>query len=164
MKQIRLNVFETNSSSSHSLTINNKTHINKNELKIKNIYTYIDLCENYGWEEKSYSLWTDKLNYCLVSLWNYMPQDVIENTQGIVSDFFKAVDVIFSHQDFLDYIEYDEDRDLDYYINRFDGGIDHQSNELIIDEYGKYQDGVQFFNDLIFGVNSVIETDNDNHY
>jgi len=150
MRKIRRGVFETNSSSTHSITLScgdivqDKLHVNDRNECI--IYT-----GEFGWEVEAYHDAATKASYALthaVNLGNsvktaellYMLRQAIE--RGIGDD----VDIIF---------------DADPTSNEWgsNGYIDHQS-------FGVAEDAFRSVNTLhrfIFDRNSVLYTDNDNH-
>ena len=69
-KQIRIGMFETNSSSVHSLQISQK-HMHKSKLKIADDgYVHVSLTEYYGKDSKDYTGQREKLTY--VVTWMYI--------------------------------------------------------------------------------------------
>ena len=70
-KQIRLETFETNSSSIHTLQISQK-HMHKSKLKIADDgYVHISLTEYYGKDEKDYKGQREKLTYIVTWMYIY---------------------------------------------------------------------------------------------
>lgn len=70
-KQIRFGMFETNSSSVHSLQISNK-HMYKSKLKIEDDgYVHVSLTEYYGKDEKNYKGQREKLTYVVTWIYIY---------------------------------------------------------------------------------------------
>ena len=105
---IRNNVFETNSSSTHSVTIkstNKWDNILPNSDNIIIIYG-----DDFGWEWEKYNDAYTKAKYCAV----YFKHDdtKLEELKEIISDYTNADDVIF-------------------YVD--DSYIDHQSSDILDD-------------------------------
>lgn len=70
-RQIRLETFETNSSSVHTLQISTK-HMHKSKLKIANDgYVHVSLTEYYGKDEKDYIGQREKLTYIVTWMYIY---------------------------------------------------------------------------------------------
>ena len=70
-KQIRLETFETNSSSIHTLQISTK-HMHKSKLKIEDDgYVHISLTEYYGKDERDYKGQCEKLTYIVTWMYIY---------------------------------------------------------------------------------------------
>lgn len=70
-RQIRIGMFETNSSSVHSLVISKK-HIYKSKLKIeKDGYVHVRLTEYYGKDSKDYKGQREKLTYIVTWIYIY---------------------------------------------------------------------------------------------
>lgn len=176
MKTIRNNVFETNSSSTHSVSISYK---NASLYDNDCLDDYIELDDNkvhvrfgeFGWEIESYSLPYDKLQYVVTMLVetegnNLTSVDDLWKTEG-----FKLINDAVADYCNCDGIWIDEDMKLDsytwggkehYYISH-EGFIDHQSCEGyesvqdFLDDYGVN------ITDFIFNTGVVVHTDNDNH-
>lgn len=176
MKTIRHNVFETNSSSTHSVSVSHK---------ITSLYgsdclnDYIDYFDNkvhvrfgeFGWEIESYALPYDKLQYVVTMLVetegnNITSVDDLWETEG-----FKLINDAVADYCHCDGIWIDDNMKLNsytwygekhYYISH-EGYIDHQSYEGyksvqdFLDDYGVN------ITDFIFNLGVVVHTDNDNH-
>lgn len=70
-KQIRLETFETNSSSIHTLQISQK-HMHKSKLKIADDgYVHVNLTEYYGKDAKDYKGQREKLTYIITWMYIY---------------------------------------------------------------------------------------------
>lgn len=70
-KQIRIGMFETNSSSVHSLQISQK-HMHKSKLKIADDgYVHVQLTEYYGKDAKDYKGQREKLTYIVTWMYIY---------------------------------------------------------------------------------------------
>lgn len=156
MKQIRRNVFETNSSSTHSITIRHD-ELEQNYMKIHDDgYIHTQLRE-FGWEIEDYESQEDRLSYLLtmlaekngLSTWlRTCETDELMNTQ----DFKRISKEIGEYADCSGVI-----------VDPSEGYIDHQSHEdyqtfqEFLDEYGT--DAVEF----VYGRGNIVHTDNDNH-
>ena len=158
MKQIRRNVFETNSSSTHSFSLCTGTY---NDLSVDyDGYVHTKLGE-FGWEIEDYFDSTSKLAYILLvaayfsghSFWYFDNswEDEWESFKE-TSEFKDIEDVVKSHMS-CEGIIIDE---------KSEGYIDHQSLE-----YNSFEDWLSWteadsIEDFIFG-DVVLHTDNDNY-
>lgn len=160
MKQIRCGVFETNSSSTHSVSIKHDHSLPVSE----DGYVHVSM-GRFGWEIKTYKDPIDKLSYLLTML--YMKHDDIrlvgweENAEKMreivkklsdTEDFKQISDVVASHANCKGII-----------LDPVNGYIDHQSHERyrsvqdFLDSYGL---GIKQF---VFDSGVAVHTDNDNH-
>ena len=151
MKKIRNAVFETNSSSSHSISV---SEVNSDEL-MDNVMV-MDENDNvvvepgeFGWEEEVYTDSVTKASYMLTYVKNYCGDKEAE-FEGMLKEVIKEQtgcnDVIFNETDDKWY--------------KF-GYIDHQSssdNQL----HWVFEDK-ETLRQFIFNRESILETDNDNH-
>lgn len=177
MKVTRSSVFETNSSSSHSLTICDKGKLS--------IPTYLDfVCGEFGWEHEKWYDSQSKLSYVLTgvqyavrSMFPKMPVNENRDASFYKSDAYKnwmeQCDAIVKSNVYISWIKdvlkglnieyYPEDIGSDSEYFRF-GYIDHQSTDLIYNIFSK--DECEFktnFINFVFNPSSYLETDNDNH-
>lgn len=171
MKQIRRGVFETNSSSSHSVSINSRGELKKSYLIVDSYdnKVHVPLGE-FGWEIETYDSQLDKLSYlCTMA---------VETYQGFpsVEDFFESNNFKIINEAIANYCNcdgihidtklkvdsYTYDKKTTYYLEH-DGYIDHQSCE----DYGSLQDFLDDYNtdviNFIFNSGVLVHTDNDNH-
>lgn len=138
----RNGVFETNSSSTHSITISNKG--NKGNL-------YVDedgVCRIYpgefGWEIESYNDSTTKASYCLTYLMQFDDNNLeINMLKDVVKEISGAKSVEFIPND-------------GYYAW---GNIDHQSSDVASEAFESRENLKNF----IQNSRSVLRTDNDNY-
>lgn len=142
MKLIRNNVFETNSSSCHSITLSNDVCI-FDTLYPNDDGNIILTGGQFGWEEEEYSDAFTKANYAAVDLFNNEEKrrmfiDVIKEHTG-------CNDVVF-------------DFSLDWNNDEY-SYIDHQSCGTVSD----YCNNKEELKNFIFNPNSILTTDNDNH-
>lgn len=164
MKQIRRNVFETNSSSTHSVSVRCGKGLQTNWMTIgEDGYIHSNLGE-FGWEIETYREQSEKLSYLLTMAYMKNPPNVCSWSDGYsepddierfmeTEDFKMISDAIAGYADckgvMLDRID--------------DGYIDHQSHEdyrttkEFLDEYGV--DVIEF----VYGRGVCVHTDNDNH-
>lgn len=148
MKQIRHNTFETNSSSSHSITISNKGHFDSNALPVVKYYNGTRDCvvltgEHFGWEERDYDDAQTKANYLATFV------DTVELYQQDMSKLKKQLIDCIKEVTGCKSVVFDTE----------DGYIDHQSEEVALDAF-ENKDTLKHF---IFNRGSVLRTDNDNH-
>ena len=113
---VRNGVFETNSSSTHSVTVNNGNWqtICPNEENIIILYG-----RDFGWEWKKFNDSRTKAVYCAVSFKDN--ENRLENLKKIICDYTNANDVIFYIDDcYIDHQSVDTVYDLsDDEINSF---------------------------------------------
>lgn len=151
MKQIRQGVFETNSSSTHSLTISGID---------KFIYPkFIPIIEfgEYGWEQEIYSDFTDKISYVITMLATINRIQKFEDFL-VLKEFVWLKEAVNQHcgQELRIKAINDKYSPLGY--------VDHQSNN-VLNEFLS-QDELEFkvkVLDFIFNEKYGFETDNDNH-
>ena len=168
MLKIRENAFETNSSSCHSLVVNNNTDYGT----IDTEYTLeIELGE-YGWGYEKLSTPSEKASYMatlLMTLFQYFvcSPDVSydglniwakENYWTCHKNFFS----LMREQTGAKYVEILlKDSKISEWGISYGGGIDHQSCDSVSDfEILLDKDRLK---ELIFGNNAYIIIDNDNH-
>jgi len=161
MKQIRRSVFETNSSSTHSITIRHRG-LAQNYMPIgTDGYIHTQLGE-YGWEIVNYTEQGDKLSYLVTMLaekngmetWYRSRKSLQENVKELMTtkDFKRVSQEIGKYAKCNGVI-----------IDTSDGYIDHQSHE----DYRTFQDFLDDYGtdivEFIFGRGNIVHTDNDNH-
>ena len=129
-RQIRLETFETNSSSIHTLQISQK-HMYKSKLKIADDgYVHVQLTEYYGKDEKDYKGQREKLTYVVTWMYIYYGCNLEDLFKGSLWKEFNT--------SFVDYVG---NGCKGIWIDKtmFDGGemagdyLDHQSTP-----YGEY--------------------------
>lgn len=167
MKTIRNNVFETNSSSSHSLCIGANNELSPSYLSID----YVDNCIHvefgkFGWGYETTTDQYDKLSYLvtmLVETEGKLCKSMFDlrNTEG-----FKSIEKIIKEYCNCDGIIIDSEIGPASWNEKYtehDGYIDHQSCE----DYRSVQD---FLNDygitveqFVFNSDINLIIDNDNH-
>lgn len=172
MRKIRKNVFETNSSSMHSVCITGKKKLDKPNLPILcGTNKILARFDEFGWEVENYNDQYTKLSYLLTMIaeisYHYGDND---------SDFyeledFKMVQNVVCKYCNCDGIEIEGHfetkkgllKNKDYYYFDFYGYIDHQSYE----DYSCLQDFLDNYNvtieEFIFSSNVILHTDNDNY-
>lgn len=147
MFNIRRNVFETNSSSSHSISIKS----NSGELTPNYIYIDEDNIMHtefgeFGWGYETYTDQSNKLSYVVTMM-------------GALSGTYD--ESLYEYGPFIhlkeDLIEYTGCSDL--VIDSFDGYVDHQSVCNIVEDYCEVENYINF----IYNSNIKLIIDNDNH-
>lgn len=138
--QTRKGVFETNSSSSHSVVIEDGIDF----IVPENLEEEIKICGGeYGWDEETFSSWRDKMSYAYTYAKNYGLSEDLENLKEVIEEYTKKK-VVF------------DKTGSQYYT---DGYIDHQS----IEEAEKIFASKETIKKFIFASASYFMTDNDNH-
>ena len=163
MIKIRKNVFETNSSSMHSLILHNRKATYNLPVE-EDGYIHVELGE-YGWGYKKLRVLYDRLAYALamvmeteggVSHWG--ENSNILGEQFYNSDGFNAINELIKKKYNCNGIKIDSNGD-EYYPY---GYIDHQSYE----DYNSLQDFLDDWGvtleEFLFNENVVV-IDNDNH-
>lgn len=147
MKLIRNSVFETNSSSCHSLSID------------ENCTDFVSLTPDYdgvirvsggdfGWNEETYENASSKLAYVLIYIRDWVkPKGRAENFNQILQKLIK---------------EHTGADSAELY-DKNDGYIDHQSVEGGDLNYLFEEQNLHLLKSFIFGTTSSLRTDNDNH-
>ena len=149
-KLIRNGVFETNSSSCHSISID----INNKNFTASSLYVdedgYVTLTGGeFGWEQEEYFDALTKANYCAQDIYRYDwrsdSYSLDEYKKNMLIDVIKeqtgCTDVLFDIQSLKD------------------GYIDHESHGT---SYEAFQNK-EILRNFIFNRNSYLETNNDNH-
>lgn len=171
MKKIRRNVFETNSSSSHSVTIykdrDSVTWHKSLDLDMNWDDRYEISFGEFGWGPDTYCLPNNKLSYLVT---------MIAMTSGEYpwccneSELKEIIERVENHEDFLElsesissYLRSNGDYCKGLSIKVEEGYIDHQSYEYysnlqdFLDDYGVSAE------EFVFNPAIVLEIDNDNH-
>ena len=162
MKQIRRNVFETNSSSTHSISFSSKKKaLEDSTLKIEDDgYIHTEFGE-FGWEIENYTRQEDKLQYLITMIacmngcnpmWNDESFDKFRTEITELDDFKILNEEIIKHTGCENGL----------YIDESDGYIDHQSVENGSLKSYLRDWGVKNCIEFIFG-DVIVHTDNDNH-
>ena len=176
MKTIRRNVFETNSSSTHSVSVSNK---NSDYCGNNCLDSFIDYDNRvhvrfgeFGWEIDSYRTPYEKLQYIVTMLAETEGRSVLTTSDFFETKGFKLINEAVGYYCHCDGIWidsnmkmscYEWDNKTYCYLNH-DGYIDHQSCE----DYDSVQDFLDDYgvdiNQFLFDNGVVVHTDNDNHY
>lgn len=175
-KKIRMNVFETNSSSCHSISINNN-NLPEYETLLPSDDGYVHCgFGEFGWEVEDYADVETKLSYALTmvaetesrrSTWNgiregFTSEEEFYETEGfrLINEAVKEVTgcngvILYDGE-----IWYNDKYDW----TEFNGYIDHQSS---IDDYGSLKEFLDYYGltaeRFIFDSNVILHTDNDNY-
>lgn len=143
IKQIRRNVFETNSSSTHSISIVGSEGMYDTILPDKKGNILLE-GGKFGWEEMEYTDSLTKANYCAVD--NIYNEDRLNMLKEVIKEHTRCNEVIIL-------------ANKDSYDNPCYSYIDHQSAGISSEAFTSKENLKNF----IFGKNSVLFTDNDNH-
>ncbi len=150
--QIRRGVFETNSSSSHSISISNKSGLMDTIGPDDNgVITLVG--GKFGWEVEDYDDARTKANYCIQDI-AYPNYDKDYKVTGVSYDEENAERLIrvIKAQTGCEKVVFD-DRAIG------DGYVDHQSAGTT-EEAFRDDNSLRMF---IFNKHSILHTDNDNH-
>lgn len=174
-KLIRKNVFETNSSSTHSISVDNSF----------NLYESLELNENdnvvltggeFGWGWSKHNDALVKANYILVYIMDWVSKDlkkqffntfysvIKEQTQCNDIEILRQDNEVFLLSTLIKDIEFGYDIKLDELFNWFEdrgiGYIDHQAVEN--QDWHYLFDNQQELKDFIFNKNKTLVIGNDN--
>ena len=186
--QIRHGVFETNSSSCHSLSIKKS----RGDYKYDQLKRWVDEDDNtihigfgeFGWECKEYTDPFVKLEYALTMVVETECRDIKDVNEFFETDGFNEINDLIKrvcdcdgitltsemelrwyHPSYWDYDKKKEvtDSSITYWYINHDGYIDHQSCE----GYKSLQDFLDYYGitleEFIFDTGVELITDNDNH-
>lgn len=148
IKLVRRSVFETNSSSCHSISLSSGDvydSISPNEYGVIVVGS-----GEFGWQEETYSDPEARLNYAYIYAMDWSgekKEDFLSTLKEVVKEHTGATDVVHHKTN--------SKWGYDY------GYIDHQSVESQ-DLHYLFED-LALLKNFIFGSDSYIETDNDNH-
>lgn len=142
MKTIRRNTFETNSSSTHCVTICNSSET-YSPITFDNTVLEVKPGE-YGWEYEFYDDFEDKVSYAYTYAINDGTPEDLELLKEVILENTNIEKIIFTQT---------EDR---WYSN---GYIDHQS----VDEAALIFESKDSLRNFLFNKGSNVLTDNDNH-
>ena len=142
MKKVRRGIFETNSSSSHSISIASGDNWAG---KITDNIT-IETGE-YGWEYERYSDFYSKASYALTWCKQYGSEQQVSMLRKVIKEYTGSKKVTFKKSGG------DGEWDYDW------GYIDYRSNEVGEEAFKDEKTLKQF----LFNRASVVITDNDNH-
>lgn len=170
-RQVRRSVFETNSSSTHSLSITNG-NLHESNLYVDDFdnKVHVEFGE-FGWEVKSYTDQYTKLQYLvtmlattegggLTDIEDFFETNGFKKINELIKSYCNCDGIVIDSEIKID--SYEWNGNVEYYLD-FDGYIDHQSCECYhnIDEFLDYYntDIINF----IFNNGVVLHTDNDNY-
>ena len=170
---IRQGLFETNSSSCHSITV-----IKNGKLTTDNVFPI--LSDNkvhaefgeFGWGPDRYTDPYHKLQYALTmaletEIYYKIPHNVSNMRIKSKKDYyncesFKMINDLIKKECHCDGVEIDSDIELDGSWLRYDGYIDHQSRENYNNLEEFLKDHEITLKDFIFDTSKVLIIDNDN--
>jgi len=131
----RIGIFETNSSSSHSIVVSLKEKIDFEPVKTTEDLIHIHQGE-FGWGQDTLHSWVEKCSYAYTYASNYGRNKDLVLLKKVVEDFTEKK-VVFHEND---------------------GYIDHQSIEIAEEMFENYDT----LKKVLFGVGSYIIISNDN--
>lgn len=154
MKKIRNKVFETNSSSTHSISIAEASSEDLMDTLVIDKLGNINIeGMEFGWEQREYSDSATKASYAMIYAIDWAGERTEEFKQilkNVIKKQTGCKEVIFPSKEKKD--------DWDFYPY---GYIDHQSVEGGNLHY-LFED-VELLRQFIFNKSSILTTDNDNH-
>ena len=170
MYKIRKNVFETNSSSMHSVSVyKNNFKLDPPNLRINNKNMVVSGFDDFGWDIQDYISQDSKLRYLLTMVMEYNAYG--EDFEIYQDKDFKKIEKVVKDYCNCDGIEIDSEikfekysycGEMMYYWD-FDGCIDHQSLEYFFGVNDFLNSWGVTIKEFIFSPNVVLHTDNDNH-
>ena len=183
MKQIRNNIFETNSSSTHSISL---TNMSSDILNFEQLDSYVDPADHYihiefgefGWGYDEYVDAYTKLQYLLTMIMeihgneletfnDFYNLDEFILVESIVTEHIKGCKGIHIFNDGFKRNAYEWSDENGNPIKRywisFDGYIDHQSCEGYCSLAEFLEDWEISIENFIFDENIELIIDNDNH-
>ena len=151
--QIRNSVFETNSSSIHTIAITKYNGSSKNNITLE------AQTGNFGWEHELYMLPKDKLSY----LWTAIYCLADDEAWGEEKDFVKHAQILEDWKKIISPVFAEYNIEIEYkHVDpfSFDYDIDHgyKLNNMLED----FKNNPKLMVDFVMGEKSVIETYNDN--
>lgn len=158
MKQIRNSVFETNSSSTHSVTIS----MSGGDYLEKPSELPVIKFGEFGWEEVKYSEVEDKLSYFVTMIGSkisYMKENEERMNLFLSSNHFLWLKEMVKEHCGFDLVVEMLDEDLFPF-----GYVDHQSQDTLSSFWSDDKDEFKKLSkDFIFNIKYGFMTDNDNH-
>lgn len=152
--QIRNSVFETNSSSSHSISVTGNTKLNIPDL------SYDIECQfgEFGWGYEELTHWMEKLSYVMTSI-QYFCEGELKPEEFQNTKWFLWLNEMF--QEFTGYNIIPVFDSSEWYKM---GYVDHQSTDLLSEYFIDDKNVLKFVvKDLIFNSKYEIIIDNDNN-
>jgi hypothetical protein len=163
MKKVRRSVFETNSSSTHSVSIrkgdvrDSYLTVNPDDNKV-----HVELGE-YGWGYESLRSQSERLSYLCTMLMMTEARSIKAIEDIFETDGFKQINNLIAEKCNCDGIYLDDEIQIKDWGIDINGYIDHQSCE----DYSNIQDFLNEYNtdieNFIFNDGVTVIIDNDNH-
>jgi hypothetical protein len=162
--QIRKSVFETNSSSTHSIHIDDGKYVSDlifvDNDEVLRIYP-----GEFGWEVEDYYDAASKASYCMTYLYQCAQRyskDYKESWydfSGHLQKWLNMLTEVLKEETGASKVEYRQNDDKYYPY----GYIDHQSAQGDRDTCGPVFESKETLRNFIFNPNSYLHTDNDNY-
>lgn len=164
MEVIRVGVFETNSSSTHSICVRPQDSRGQDTLPVDSLGTCRVYPGEFGWEEEEFDDAPTKASYCLTHLKNvrnYRDGDT-RYTGDLLRYRERMLKEVIAEKTGAKLVVFvpEHESEDDGYVW---GYIDHQSIE---DNGGACEpawESKETLSDFIFNRSSILRTDNDNH-
>lgn len=155
MINTRHSVFETNSSSTHSISISHDTKTLVS-LPLKEGKVHVGFGE-FGWEQETYNSTESKLAYAATFAFSFKPDHKYGGGDlGLHDKYKEMLETVLKRQTGAKEIIYDAGEESEFYPY---GYIDHQSMDTAEEMY----ESLDTLRNFIFNPDSYFETDNDNH-
>lgn len=166
MKLIRLGTFETNSSSCHSITIQNSNGVYNDIPSLDESGNLLLTSHEFGCEIDDYYGFDAKAAYLAVYLrdWSGVNQEQFKATfENVLKEVTGAESIIYEKNfwrtEERSYVS--NDKTVTYQASLGEGYIDHQSVECGALDY-IFQD-IEEMKNFLFNSSSELHTDNDSH-
>lgn len=156
MEVIRNGVFETNSSSTHSICISRLGSNNDHLQKFPDGFIYV-FPNKFGWEERIYNDPCTKASYCLTYVMQFFDHKSMGMNSVLGKDRLEMLTkAIALHESVDEKSVVFSPMSCSYYNW---GYIDHQSSGVCSDAFSS----INRLKSFIFNSKSILITDNDNH-
>lgn len=151
MRQIRTGVFETNSSSTHSICISTERSL---PLDYPSVVHFS--CKHFGWKEAKLDSPDEKASYLYASILDLFSQRDAEKIKNKIHEYLSEEDIV---------CEFDEPIYHTYSGMRFidNAGIDHAGNDEHMDFVKAVLHNKKRLLRYLFSINSYVLTGNDNN-
>jgi len=166
MQKIRRGIFETNSSSAHSITVDADMKLNNVPLPNEDGSISIGYGD-FGWEIENYNDFGNKAAYLAIYIRDWcgeLSSEYKDIFEGLIKKITQCETVTYSYK-FWDQIEKSyigiNDEVCKYYSNLGEGSIDHQSVED--NDYHYLFEDIELLTAFLFSHEAELNTDNDNH-
>ncbi len=167
-KLIRKGVFETNSSSCHSITIEGKSGVYDDIPTVEKDGSIFIRSGEFGWEIENYDDFGSKASYIAVYIRDWVRDEV---KKSAFKEIFENIIIETTGCDRVEYenffwdqeeTTYEHNGKIEKYMSSLgEGYIDHQSVES--SDYDYLFEDIDKLKNFLFNSNSILHTDNDNY-